>query len=125
MVLAEAGWDVLIVEKGQNYFGDLRSPTPATAFSNDELKSSAARYFEEADLELEPRTYRRSATETSPRAVGFVNHLPSTVGGGTVHWDAKTPRFWDIDFKKLSMMGPMPGATITDWPFSYADIARY
>lgn len=125
MVLAENGWDVLIVEKGRNYFGDLKSATPATAFSNDELKSSASRYFEDPDTDLEPRTFRRSASETTPLVTGNVNHLPSTVGGGTTHWDAKTPRFWDIDFKKLSMMGPMPNATVTDWPFSYGEIAPF
>lgn len=125
MVLAEAGWDVLIVEKGRNYFGDLTSRTPSTLFSNDELKSNASRYFDEPDTDLEPRTYRRSADDAEPLATGFVNHLPSTVGGGTVHWDAKTPRFWDIDFKKLSMMGPVDGAAVADWPFTYADIAPF
>jgi gluconate 2-dehydrogenase alpha chain len=125
MVLAESGWDVLIIEKGRNYFGDLRSTTPATAFSNDELKSNASRFFEDPDTDLEPRTYRRTAAETTPRAVGNVNHLPSTVGGGTTHWDAKTPRFWDIDFKKLSMLGPCDGADVADWPFSYAEIAPF
>ncbi|MBA3653924.1 MAG: GMC family oxidoreductase [Actinobacteria bacterium] len=125
MVLAEAGWDVLIVDKGRNYFGDLTSATPATAFSNDELKSSAARYFEDPDTDLEPRTYRRAAADAEPMAVGNVNHLPSTVGGGTVHWDAKTPRFWDIDFKKLTMMGPVDGAAVADWPVSYAEIAPF
>jgi gluconate 2-dehydrogenase alpha chain len=125
MVLAEAGWDVLIVEKGRNYFTNLTSTTPGTVFSNDELKSSAARYFEDPDIDLEPRTYRRSAEDAQPFAVGNVNHLPSTVGGGTVHWDAKTPRFWDIDFKKKSMLGPFDGATITDWPFSYEEIAPF
>jgi len=124
MVLAEGGWDVLIVEKGRNYFGDLRSPTPATAFSNDELKSSASRYFEDPDVDLEPRSFRRTASEAN-RVVGNVNHLPSTVGGGTTHWDAKTPRFWDIDFKKLSLLGPMPNASVTDWPFSYGEIAPF
>jgi gluconate 2-dehydrogenase alpha chain len=125
MVLAEHGWDVLIVEKGRNYFGDLRSPTPSTAFSNDELKSSASRYFEDPDIDLEPRTFRRNAATATPDVIGNVNHLPSTVGGGTTHWDAKTPRFWDIDFKKLSLLGPMPNATVTDWPFSYGDIAPF
>src|SRR5207247_10864687 len=50
-------------------------------------------------------------------------HLPSTVGGGTIHWDAKTPRFWDIDFKKRSLLGPVEGADIQDWPFEYRDLA--
>jgi gluconate 2-dehydrogenase alpha chain len=54
-----------------------------------------------------------------------VNHLPSTVGGGTVHWDAKTPRFWDIDFRKRSMLGPVDGADVQDWPFEYSEIAPY
>jgi gluconate 2-dehydrogenase alpha chain len=42
-----------------------------------------------------------------------------------VHWDAKTPRFWDIDFKKLSLLGPVPDADLTDWPFTYDDLAPF
>lgn len=123
MVLAEAGFDVTIFEKGPNHFGDLTSPTPATPFSNDELKASY-RYFEEPDYdELEPRTYRRSPSATEPDYVGNVNALPMNVGGGTVHWDAKTPRFWNIDFAKHSLLGPQPDADVIDWPFTYDDIA--
>jgi choline dehydrogenase-like flavoprotein len=120
MVLAEAGWDVIMLEKGANRFGDLTSPTPHTEFSNDELKSNRA--FEGQLPTLEPRTFRSTAAQTVPTVVGTVNNLPSVVGGGTVHWDAKTPRFWDIDFKKLSMLGPVAGADITDWPVTYADM---
>src|SRR5436853_116363 len=83
MVLAEAGWDVTIVEKGRNYFGDLTSRTPSTLFSNDELKSNASRYFDTPDVDLEPRTFRRTAADATPLAVGSVNNLPSVVGGGT------------------------------------------
>jgi gluconate 2-dehydrogenase alpha chain len=54
-----------------------------------------------------------------------VDELPQVVGGGTVHWDAKVPRFWDIDFQQLSALGPVPGADLADWPFSYAEIAPY
>ena len=57
--------------------------------------------------------------------VGLVNTLPTTVGGGTVFWDAKVPRFWDIDFAKRSALGPIPGADIDDWPFSYAELAPW
>jgi choline dehydrogenase-like flavoprotein len=121
MVLAEAGWDVLVLEKGANRFGDLSSSTPDTRFSNDELKSM--RWFEDQIPELEPRTFRATTAEATPRHVGVVNNLPTVVGGGTVHWDAKTPRFWDIDFQKRSLLGPVEGADITDWPFTYADLA--
>jgi gluconate 2-dehydrogenase alpha chain len=124
MVLAEAGFDVVIVEKGNDYFGDLTSPTPKTLFSNDELKS-AGRAFEDPDVEAEPRTYRRHPDDAQPLATGFVNQLPTTVGGGTVHWDAKTPRFWDIDFSKLSMLGAVDGADVQDWPFDYEEIAPF
>jgi choline dehydrogenase-like flavoprotein len=124
MVLAEAGFDVLILEKGRNYFRNLTDARPRTAFSNDELKSNN-RFFEDPDTDAEPRTFRPTAADGQRTATGYVNHLPSTVGGGTVHWDAKTPRFWDIDFKKLSMLGPVDGADVRDWPFSYADIAPY
>ena len=121
MVLAEAGWDVLVLEKGANRFGDLSSPTPDTLFANDELKS--LRWFEDQIPALEPRTFRATAAEATPRHVGAVNNLPTVVGGGTVHWDAKTPRFWDIDFQKLSLLGPVAGADVTDWPFTYDELA--
>ncbi|MFY9586276.1 MAG: GMC family oxidoreductase [Actinomycetota bacterium] len=124
MVLAEAGYDVVILEKGRNYFRDLTSPTPKTLFANDELKAGI-RPFEEPDPEAEPRTYRRSPADEEPFHVGSVNDLPSTVGGGTVHWDAKTPRLWDIDFKKLTMLGPVDGADVQDWPFTYQEIAPF
>ena len=124
MVLAEAGYDVVIVEKGNNYFRHLTSPMPKTLFSNDELKS-AGRQFEDPDITAEPRTFRRHPEDAEPLATGFVNQLPTTVGGGTVHWDAKTPRFWDIDFSKRSLLGPVDGADVQDWPFDYDEIAPY
>ncbi len=121
MVLARAGWDVTIFEKGANYFTDLASDRPGTVFSNDELKMD--RSFSRPDPTAEPRVFRSSLQ--APPIVGRVQDLPQTVGGATVHWDAKTPRFWDIDFKKLSMLGPIRGANIADWPFDYAEIAPF
>lgn len=124
MTLAEAGWNVVIFEKGTNYFGDLKTQAPSTLFSNDELKGPT-RFFEDPDTdELEPRTYRADNT-TGSTFTGFVNNIPTTVGGGAVHFDAKTPRYWDIDFRKKSMLGPIDGADIIDWPFDYAEIAPY
>ena len=124
MVLAERGWDVVVMEKGPNFVGRIGRPNPRSLYSNDELKSNI-RGFEDPDTIAEPRTYRRSASDAKPAAVGDINDLPSTVGGGTIHWDAKTPRFWDIDFKQRSMLGPVPGASVKDWPFSYRELVPF
>jgi gluconate 2-dehydrogenase alpha chain len=124
MTLAEAGWDVTLYEKGPNTFTNLAGQGPVgTAFSNDEVKSMH-RNFTTPDPLVYPQTFRASADETETH-VGVVSGLPQMVGGGTVHWDAKVPRFWDIDFKQKSLLGPMPDADVQDWPFDYAEIAPY
>ncbi|HEY7054055.1 MAG TPA: GMC family oxidoreductase [Mycobacterium sp.] len=124
MELAAAGWDVVIFEKGSNYFSNIDGNLYGTTkFSNDELKA-LYRYFEQPDPLAYPRTFRQSAAQPASY-VGPVNDLPVTVGGGTTHWDAKVPRFWDIDFKGLSLLGPVPGADMADWPFEYSEIAPY
>jgi gluconate 2-dehydrogenase alpha chain len=53
-----------------------------------------------------------------------VNNLPATVGGGGVHADGKLPRFREDDFRVLSELGPIEGASIADWPISYDDLEQ-
>ena len=125
--LARAGHPVLVLEKGRNLFPGLGTPEGArTLLWGDEV--ARARFFEEQDPLLEPRTFR-TQSETRKRLarsfVGEVNNLPSTVGGGTVHWDAKTPRFWRQDFHGRSLHGPIDGANIADWPLGYDDLAPF
>jgi choline dehydrogenase-like flavoprotein len=124
MEFAQAGWQVTVFEKGPNHFGDLGGQGPVrTVFSNDDLKMNV-RYFAGPDPLVFPRTWRPVGA-TAAQYTGGVDELPQTVGGGTVHWDAKVPRFWDIDFQQLSALGPVPGADVEDWPFAYSDIAPY
>jgi choline dehydrogenase-like flavoprotein len=124
MELSQAGWDVVIFEKGPNHFTNLAGPGPfGTVFSNDDLKLNV-RYFAGPDPLTCPRTWRPNA-QTPVQYTGAVDELPQVVGGGTTHWDAKVPRLWDIDFQALSALGPQPGADVADWPFSYAEIAPY
>ncbi|MGH3735208.1 MAG: GMC oxidoreductase [Micromonosporaceae bacterium] len=123
LTLAEAGWDVLVLEKGPNLFGDLTGDGPLrTTFSNDELKRT--RYFENPDPLACPRTFRTSADQAASYT-GPVAELAQVVGGGTVHWDAKVPRFWDLDFQQAEALGPVPGAEVRDWPFTYQELAPY
>jgi choline dehydrogenase-like flavoprotein len=124
MELALAGWQVVVFEKGPDHFTGIGGTGPiGTLFSNDTLKMTV-RYFAGPDPLVFPRTWRPD--ENSPVAyTGSVDDLPQLVGGGTVHWDAKVPRFWDIDFQQLSALGPAPGADMADWPFGYPDIAPF
>ncbi len=125
--LANAGHPVTILEKGRNLFPGLGTQNPiGSLFGNDEIKTG--RSFENQDVTLEPRTARSQAEAARGLArsfVGDVNTLPTTVGGGTVHWDAKTPRFWMQDFKGLSLYGPVPGANVADWPLTYEELAPF
>ncbi|GFG73092.1 GMC oxidoreductase [Mycobacterium botniense] len=125
MELAEAGWDVVLFEKGPNYYSNLAGRGPfTTVFSNDELKRH--RYFEQPDPIAFPRTFRQKASQNAAATyVGSVNDLSNQVGGTFPHSDCKFTRMWDIDFKGLSLLGPVPGADMADWPFEYSDIAPY
>ena len=70
MVLAEAGWHVVVLEKGPNYFGDIATRwPPATKFSNDELKNM--RHFEDPDPSAYPRAFRA----TAGRWAGTPSHI--------------------------------------------------
>jgi len=125
--LQQAGYSVVILEKGRNLLPGLGGPgAVGSLFGNDEVKGG--RFFENQDPILEPRSSRsqQEAEQGVDRSfVGDINDLPTTVGGGTVHWDAKTPRFWRQDFKGLSLYGPVPGANVADWPLTYDELAPF
>jgi choline dehydrogenase-like flavoprotein len=74
MVLAEAGWDVVLFEMGPQYYTNLAGQGPfPTVFSNDELKSM--RYFEDPDPLAFPRTFRQNANQNAAATyVGDVNN---------------------------------------------------
>jgi len=127
-VLAEAGFEVTVLEKGRNHFRGLGSAggLELPEFGGDEIRD--ARGWPGMDAFAEPRTLRSQDEARSGVAHSFtgdVNMLPGTVGGGTTHWDAKTPRFFQLDFALLSRMGPVEGADVVDWPFGYAELAPW
>jgi choline dehydrogenase-like flavoprotein len=125
--LRRAGHPVLILEKGRNLLPGLGTKHGiGSLFGNDEVKSGRA--FENQDEMLEPRTGRtqdEAAQGVDRSFVGDINDLPTVVGGGTIHWDAKTPRLWRQDFKGLSLYGPVPDANVADWPLTYDELAPY
>lgn len=127
--LARAGWSVTVLERGRNLrpgFGQVPSKDLETLYSSDEVKSS--RYFGFPHPQLEPLTGRTTteAGEGVERSVqGLHISLGAAVGGTSLHYNAKFPRFWKQDFTQLSELGPVSGTQVADWPIRYEDLAPF
>ena len=127
--LARNGWEVTVLERGRHQragFGKRPSSKLGTRYSSDELKGARGLGF--PDGMLEPytlRTQEEAAAGTARSQTGQVGQLGAAVGGTTLHYNAKFPRFWKQDFKTLSEVGPMPGAQIADWPIDYEDLEPF
>jgi len=133
-VLARSGqYTVLVLEKGRNYFTGLGGPTEKVGnlWANDELAYEVRTSPIAQDPLLEPRSYRLSPRDGKRTFVGDVNNLPTTVGGGTIHYDAKARRFREVDFITNSLMGgkqdkpAIPGTTYADWPMQYRHLEPF
>lgn len=113
-VLTERGVRVVALERGPWRTRE--------TFGGDEL-ANVNRYNLWPDPLLNPRTVRTSAEE-DPRVELFCP-VPQMVGGGTVHWQGWLPRFIEDDFRMRSIVGEVDGATLADWPISYAELEPY
>ena len=127
--LARQGWSVTVLERGRNLrpgLGQVPSGDLGTRYSSDEVKGTRQLGF--PDPLLEPYTTRlRSEAEQGVErsAQGALGQLGAAVGGTSLHYNAKTPRFWRQDFTQLSDLGPVEGAQVADWPIGYDDLAPF
>ncbi|HAM03568.1 MAG TPA: hypothetical protein DCQ30_15290 [Acidimicrobiaceae bacterium] len=146
-LLARADWDVVILEKGNSYItfpgasqGQVRNPgiTPdkvSNLWANDEVGYEARPKAMGQDPLLEPRSFRVSTSAGKREFVGDVNTLPTTVGGGTAHYDAKFRRLREIDFVTNSAFAKyagtpagqsaIPNANYADWPMQYKHLEAF
>lgn len=127
--LARHGWHVTILERGRNHrpgLGEVPSGELHTQYGSDEVKGT--RQFGFPDPLLEPyttRTQSEAAQGIARSAQGALGQLGAAVGGTSLHYNAKTPRFWKQDFTQLSDHGPVEGAQVADWPIDYDDLAPF
>ncbi|MBR9813901.1 GMC family oxidoreductase, partial [bacterium] len=127
--LARAGWNVTVLERGRNLrpgLGEVPSGELGTLYSSDEVKT--ARQFGFPLPQLEPITGRTQADADGgvERTIqGLHVSLGAAVGGTSLHYNAKFPRFWRQDFTQLSDLGPVDGTQVADWPISYDDLAPF
>ncbi len=113
-VLTERGLRIVALERGPWRTRE--------SFGGDEL-ANVNRYNLWPDPLLNPRTFRAAADEEP--TLGLFCPVPQMVGGGTVHWQGWLPRFTEKDFRLRTVAGDVPGASLVDWPISYAELEPY
>jgi choline dehydrogenase-like flavoprotein len=122
-VLAEAGWRVLLAERGRWLGGDDLRP--------DHLHNARAALGYPQPTELPPEGYPRvfdrpgGPAEVVGSADWWWGGNASTVGGGTRVFGAQAWRFCAEDFEMATRYGVPPGSALADWPIGYADLAPW
>ena len=111
--LSTAGFSVVVLEQGPY----LREKD----FEHDEIKYTMLSAMTN-NLERQPHTYRSSEAEKAKAPGQKIIQYGRQVGGGTVHFTANYWRLWESDFKQNSKWGGVAGASLADWPISYADL---
>lgn len=111
--LTAAGIDVVVLERG-------RHMTPGDFMAQDELSNMIRQDFFSRDY-LETQREDRSQTAQP----GKYSLLAQTVGGGTAHWGSWSWRFRPDELRVLSTEGPIAGASLADWPISYAELEPF
>ncbi len=112
--LATAGFSVVVLEQGPY----LREKD----YSHDEIKYAVQPGLTN-DPKVQPIMYRRSEAEKA-RPIKAIEY-GRQVGGGSVHFTANYWRFHESDFHERSLFGEVSGASLADWPVSYADLEPY
>lgn len=107
--LSQAGFDVLVLEKGREYQRHEYEP--------DEI-GVLQRTFLVPDLAEDPHTVvTRKTTRPLRTHLGWI---ASCVGGGTVHMGGYLYRFHPDDFRMKSRFGEVE--EIEDWPIAYDEL---
>ncbi len=121
-LLAEAGLQVLVVERGSWLRYD--------QVGSDHLRNHRlSRYGHNTGPSLtgHPRTFLGTdGTEriTAPHEGDYHNNA-MTVGGGTRVYGAQAWRFHADDFRMATRYGVPEGSSLSDWPISYDELEPY
>jgi choline dehydrogenase-like flavoprotein len=119
--LAHAGYSVLVLEKGPWFKRE--------DFSKDELACCRRSHYtpnlrdEQHVIEDPDGQGGWSAQPTSRSGRDFWNG--NMVGGSSNLMSGFFHRMKPMDFRLLSMFGPIEGANLVDWPIDYGDLEPY
>lgn len=122
MVLAERGFIILVLERGQplNYRDEKR----------DHLRNHRLSQYGHntgPDLEGNPRVFVNSDGQqvVAKPNEGSYQNIASAVGSGTLVYGGQAWRYLPKDFRMATEYGVPQGSSLTDWPFDYEELAPH
>jgi choline dehydrogenase-like flavoprotein len=112
--LSTNGFRVVVLEQGP-YLTEADFTHDEVKVLNEDLLTNHPK--------LQPTSFRKTPSEKAkPQRALVYGRL---VGGTSVHFTANFWRFHEIDFIEGSKVGPIAGASLVDWPITYADLEPY
>jgi choline dehydrogenase-like flavoprotein len=112
--LSTKGFRVVVLEQGP-YLTEADFTHDEVKVLNEDLLTNHPK--------LQPTSFRKTPDEKAkPQRALVYGRL---VGGTSVHFTANFWRFHEIDFIEGSKVGPIAGASLVDWPITYADLEPY
>lgn len=112
--LATAGFTVLVLEQGPRL--------EAHEFQHDEFTQFILGALNNRQ-ELQPQMYVPGVGAEPVRQMAAIYHR--LVGGGSVMFTANYWRFRASDFRERSLLGPIEGTGLEDWPITYEELEPY
>ena len=115
--LARAGHSVVVMEQGPRMAPE--------EFEHDELKYRNLSGITNNPA-TNPQSFRNDASQkaqTSPDRNALT--YARIVGGSSAHFNANFWRLHEIDFIEGSRFGSIAGASLVDWPITYAELEPY
>lgn len=113
-LLAEAGMEVLVLEKGPWY--------TKRDFVHDEIGMSRRDFFVPSP-EVDPHVVVEADRRPRRTNEGWTSRC---VGGGTVHMTGFFLRMHPEDLRLRTLVGgDLPGAQVADWPIEYEELSRH
>jgi choline dehydrogenase-like flavoprotein len=116
--LAAAGWRVVVLERGPwlNTFGHVET-RDAWVTGIDRVPFGP----DPSEVRTVRASDRDRARVVEPRSTLHAT-LPAVVGGGSVYYGGFAWRFRPETFRLRSLVGPVPGANLDDWPLTYEEL---
>ena len=112
--LSTNGFRVVVLEQGPYL--------TAADFSHNEVEV-VFRHQLTNNPSIQPNTFRKTPQDKAQTQQSVL--YGRCVGGSSVHFTANFWRLHEIDFIERSKVGEIPGATLVDWPITYADLEPY